>query len=106
MMLVNAREFVGASLLRNAVEDIERGLYRPADKQRRGSILSFIVSPCASLKPFNPIAIISNLFAVCKNILVSVFISVFERNCIKYDVIMQVIFIYMGCKHNLKSVCK
>jgi nitrogen fixation NifU-like protein len=30
----------------------------------------------------------------------------YERNGIEYYVVMQVVFIYMGCKHNLKSVCK
>lgn len=32
MMFVNVREFFGASLFRNVVEDIERGLYRLVDK--------------------------------------------------------------------------
>lgn len=33
MMFVNVREFVGVSLFRNVVEDIECGLYCLVDKQ-------------------------------------------------------------------------
>ena len=55
MMLVNAREFVGASLLRNAVEDIERGLYRPADKQRRGDVIFRPLQHLFDLRPVSDI---------------------------------------------------
>ena len=55
MMLVNAREFVGAGLLRNAVEDIERGLDRPTDKQRRGDVIFRPLQHLFDLRPVSDI---------------------------------------------------
>ena len=39
VMLVNAGEFVAAGLFWNTVENIECGLYRPTDKQRRRNVI-------------------------------------------------------------------
>lgn len=51
MMLIDAGNFFCAGLLRNAVQNIECGLYRPTDKKRRGDVIFRPLQHLLDLRP-------------------------------------------------------
>jgi hypothetical protein len=59
MVLIDAGNFFCAGLLRNAVQNIECGLYRPTDKKRGGDVIFrplqhlFDLRPVGNIVKFN-----------------------------------------------------
>ncbi len=51
MVLIDARKFFGARLLRDAVKNIECRLYRPTHKQRRGDMIFGPLKYLLDLRP-------------------------------------------------------
>jgi hypothetical protein len=53
MVFIDARNLFGAGLLGNAVQNIQRGLNRPTDEQRRGDV---ILGPLQHLFDLRPVS--------------------------------------------------